>query len=60
MRRIIYCALLIDTWICSTASVVWVLSFGGINWMLFAGGCVASFVSSVALTEEFVESHRHS
>jgi hypothetical protein len=29
---------------------------GGINWMLFAGGCVASFVSSVALTEEYVES----
>ena len=28
--------------------------------MLVAGGCVASFISSVALVEEFVEWHRHS
>jgi len=60
MRHIIYCALLIATWICSTASVIWVLNFGGLNWMLVAGACVASFVSSVALVEELVEWHRHS
>jgi hypothetical protein len=28
--------------------------------MLIAGACFASFISSVALTEEFVEWHRHS
>jgi hypothetical protein len=60
MQHIIYCALLIATWLCSTASVIWVLNFGGLNWMLVAGACVASFVSSVALAEEFVEWHGHS
>jgi len=60
MRHIIYCALLIATWIGSTASVIWVLNFGGLKWMLVAGACVASFISSVALANEFVESHRHS
>jgi hypothetical protein len=60
MRHIIYCALLIATWICSTASVIWVLNFGDLKWMLLAGACVASFISSVALAEEFVEWHRHS
>jgi hypothetical protein len=60
MRHIIYCALLIATWIGSTASVIWVLNFGGLKWMLLAGACVASFISSVALAEEFVEWHRHS
>ena len=60
MHHIIYCGLLIATWICSTASVIWVLNFGGLNWVLVAGGCVASFVSSVALVEELVEWHRHS
>jgi len=60
MHHIIYCALLIATWLCSTASVIWVLNFGGLNWMLVAGACFASFISSVALTEEFVEWHRHS
>jgi hypothetical protein len=59
MRHIIYCALLIATWLCSTASVIWVLNFGGLNWMLVAGACFASFVSSVALVEELVEWHRH-
>jgi hypothetical protein len=59
MHHIIYCALLIATWLCSTASVVWVLNFGGLNWMLVAGACVASFVSSVALVEELVERRRH-
>jgi hypothetical protein len=44
----------------STASVIWVLNFGGLKWMLLAGACVASFISSVALAEEFVEWHRHS
>jgi len=60
MHHIIYCALLIATWLCSTASVIWVLNFTGLNWMLVAGGCVASFVSSVALVEELVERHHHS
>jgi hypothetical protein len=60
MRQIIYCALLIATWICSTASVIWVLNFGGLKWMLIAGACFASFISSVALAEEFVEWQRHS
>jgi hypothetical protein len=60
MRHIIYCALLIATWICSTASVIWVLNFGGFKWMLIAGACFTSFISSVALAEEFVEWHRHS
>jgi hypothetical protein len=60
MRHIIYCVLLIATWICSTASVIWVLNFGGLKWMLLAGACFASFISSVALAEEFVEWHRHS
>ena len=60
MHHIIYCVLLIAIWLCSTASVIWVLNFGGLNWMLVAGGCVASFISSVVLVEEFVEWHRHS
>jgi hypothetical protein len=60
MRQIIYCVLLIATWICSTASVIWVLNFGGFKWMLIAGACFASFISSVALAEEFFERHRHS
>jgi hypothetical protein len=47
-------------WLCSTASVIWVLNFGDLKWMLLAGGCVASFISSVALAEEFFEWHRHS
>jgi hypothetical protein len=55
-----YCALLIATWICSTASVIWVLNFGGLKWMLLAGAGFASFVSSVALAEEFFEGRRHS
>jgi hypothetical protein len=60
MRQIIYCALLIATWIGSTASVIWVLNFGGLKWMLLAGACFASFISSIALVEEFFEWHRHS
>jgi hypothetical protein len=60
MRHIIYCALLIATWIGSTASAIWVLDFGGFKWMLIAGAGFASFISSVALAEEFVERHRHS
>jgi len=60
MRHIIYCALLIATWLCSTASVIWVLDFGGLKWMLLAGACFASFVSSVALTAEFTEWRCHS
>jgi hypothetical protein len=60
MRQIIYRVLFIATWMCSTASVIWVLNFGGFKWMLLAGGCVASFISSVALAEEFAELHRHS
>ena len=60
MHNIIYCGLLIATWVCSTASLIWVLNFGGLNWVLIAGGCVASFISSVALVEELVEWHRHS
>jgi len=60
MQQIIYCVLLIAAWICSTASVTWFLNFGGFKWMLIAGACFASFISSVALTEEFVEWHRHS
>ena len=59
MQQIIYCVLLIATWLCSTASVIWVLNFGGLEWMLVAGGCVASFVSSVALAEEFFDWHHH-
>src|SRR5258707_14784 len=46
--------------LCSTASVIWVLNFGGFKWMLIADGCIASFISSVALAEEFFEWHRHS
>jgi hypothetical protein len=60
MRHIIYCVLLVATWLCSTASVIWVLNFGDLKWILLAGGCVASFISSVALAEEFFEWHRHS
>jgi hypothetical protein len=52
MRHITYCALLIATWICSTASVIWVLNFGSFKWMPIAGACFASFISSVALAEE--------
>jgi hypothetical protein len=60
MRQITYCVMLVAIWLCSMASVIWVLNFGDLKWMLLAGGCVASFISSVALVEEFVEWHRHS
>ena len=59
MRQIIYCVLLIAIWLCSTASVICVLNFGGLGLVLIAGACFASFVSSVALAEEFVEWRRH-
>jgi hypothetical protein len=59
MRQIIYCVLLIAIWLCSTASAICVLNFGGLGLVLIAGACFASFVSSVALAEEFVEWRRH-
>jgi hypothetical protein len=59
MRQIIYCVLLIAIRLCLTASAICVLNFGALGLVLIAGACFASFVSSVALAEEFVEWRRH-
>jgi NADH:ubiquinone oxidoreductase subunit 6 (subunit J) len=55
MRQVIYCVSLLAIWLCSTATIICLLNFGGLGLVLIAGASFASFVSSVALVEEFVE-----
>jgi hypothetical protein len=59
MPQIIYCVSLIAIWLCSTATVICFLSFGRLGLVLIVGASFASFFSSVALVEEFVEWRRH-
>jgi len=59
MRQVTYCVLLIAIWLCSTVTIICFLNAGGFGLVLIAGACFASFVSSVALVEEFVEWDRH-
>jgi hypothetical protein len=59
MQQLIYCVSLIAIWLCSMATVICFLNFGGLGLVLIAGAGFASFVSSVALIEEFVEWRRH-
>jgi len=59
MGQVIYCVSLIAIWLCSTATVICSLNFGGVGLVLIADACFASFVSSVALAEEFVEWRGH-
>jgi hypothetical protein len=58
MGQVIYCVSLIAIWLCSTATIICFLNFGGLGLVLIAGACFASFFSSVALVEEFVEWRR--
>jgi len=57
--QIIYCVLLIAIWLCSTATIICFLNSGGLGLALIVGAGFASFFSSVALVEEFVEWRRH-
>jgi len=58
MHQVIYCVSLIAIWLCSTATTICFLNFGGVGLVLIVGAGFASFFSSVALVEEFVELRR--
>jgi hypothetical protein len=59
MGKVTYCVSLIAIWLCSMATEICFLNSGGLGLVLIAGACFASFFSSVALIEEFVEWRRH-